>query len=838
MSDPPVTLRRIVVETLLCFVVLSALFSIVFGQAVFEIAAGGTPGMFDIKHYFVPMSFELDSALQSGEVPQWNPLTFCGAPFAANPQSATFYPPQAIRSLFTPGPTPLNTYYSLMLLLALQTIVAGVGVYWLARSHGLGYTAALAAAATFIFSVAFTRRVAEFHFIPALMWMPFVLIAFRKLLREPQPARRFFWAAGCGMMIGWSFLSGFVQIEVYVALVFLAYYLLDRIFLTQYRNDHVNIPKMLSADLFYGACIALIACATAAVLLVPGAEFAQLTYRSGTGQARIVDYSVDWSGIRAGLFGAENESPYRTAALSAYVLGIVGLFGKRRREAVVYGLMFLGLLDCSLGPPFPIASLVNLISPFQIAHPNRALVLACLPLGLAVGLGVQALNDGHETTRARVRSSIVIAAACLCVLLLAALPALDTVTMLVLGLGVVAVSTVWLPVGRIAVPVVCGLLLAETIVSNHRYLPAMLDQSGAIDVRASSSESTGLWDDNSRVCDLAPNQHLYALEPAINGYDPLYLGPVWKLLAPWYYNWNYQRILQAHDTVRDNPYPYLFVKRSFWLARQYVEGPLPEGDPLFPPTTTAFVQSETALTLPRVTAESVIDQGVSSDDARPLGKPRSVESMPLGAGPQSPTWELELPDLARQHAVLRIACHAPCEGTIRILGKVTASADRLPVYFATIDEDKLGAFDLDIPLPDITLTSVRIVWDAKSDDCPMDLGEATLLVDGDDEDRLIRIVKRTFNTVRVDVDELSGPRILTFIDADFPGWTVQVDGEPHALLKVNSAFKGVELGEGKHTVEFRFRSKSLERGMAISGISVGAILIGLLSAVVRRRNGY
>ena len=307
-------------------------------------------------------------------------------------------------------------------------------------------------------------------------------------------------------------------------------------------------------------------------------------------------------------------------------------------------------------------------------------------------------------------------------------------------------------------------------------------------------------------------------------------------MAPWYYNWNYQRILQAHDTVRDNPYPYLFVKRPFWLARQYVEGSLPEGDPLFPPTTTAFVHSGVPSNVPRVSVESILDRGVSGETARSLGKPQFVEAMPLGAGPQSPTWELQLPVLDRQHTVLRIAYNAACEGTLRILGKVTASADRLPVYFATIDEDKLRAFELDIPLPDVTLTSVRIVWDAKSDDCPMELGDATLLVDDEDEDRLIRIAKRTFNTIRIDVDELPGPRVLTFIDADFPGWTVEVDGAPRELLGINNAFKGVELDKGSHTVEFQFQSQSLKRGMAISAISVGAILIGLLIAARRRRS--
>jgi len=832
-------MRRIFVETIVCFVALSILLSLAFGHAILELMAGGTPGMFDIKHYFVPMSFVLDTALASGELPQWNPLTFCGAPFAANPQSATFYPPNVVRSLLTTTPSPLNTYYGLMILAALQAIGAGTGVYWLARNHRLGYVASFAAAATFITSIAYTVRLAEFHFVPALLWVPFTMLAVRRFLRTPERSRRMFWALGCGMLIGWSLLSGFIQVQVYVAVLLVSYALFDRILISRWTNYKADAPyaARIGADVFYGVCTVVIACAIASALLIPGAEFAQQTYRSGDGQASFLDKNLPWAEIREGMFGAANASsapPFSASMLTAYFLGILGLLGSRRREAFVYVLLFLALFDCSIGPPLPLATLVEAMSPFQVAQPQRAFILCCLPLGIAVGFGVQFISERAQATSKRTLRSLAIVAICVGLVYLSELPLSNGVTILLATLSATAAMGIWFSVGRIAMPIACGLLLAEAVIINHRLLPDLFERSGSIDVASTSNESNAMWASNTRVADAAPNRHLYTLQPAINGYDPLYLGSVWQLLAPWYYNWNYKRILQAHDTVRDNPYPYSFVKRPFWLVQQYIEGELPEGAPLFSPTA-AFVETSTTLSIPEISVESAIGEGVSAYQTVSLGRPEPVEVAPFGAGSQSLAWELNLPDREGEHSVLRLTFEADCEGSLRVLLHDLVSRDRLPVYIATVDDERVGELVVNIPLPDSGPSTIRLIWDTTSEDCAMEWSDATWFVDNGDENESIQIVERTFNTVRVKVDNLPAPRLLAFIDANYRGWTVEVDGDPAPLLNVNNAFKGVELEEGDHVVEFRFESAALKLGMAISSITTGIVLVGLIVALWRRR---
>jgi hypothetical protein len=62
--------------------------------------------------------------------------------------------------------------------------------------------------------------------------------------------------------------------------------------------------------------------------------------------------------------------------------------------------------------------------------------------------------------------------------------------------------------------------------------------------------------------------------------------------------------------------------------------------------------------------------------------------------------------------------------------------------------------------------------------------------------------------VEVDVDALQ-PGVLVLHEAFYPGWVVEVDGEPARLLRANVLFRGVEVAEGKHRVTFRFQPFSL-----------------------------
>jgi hypothetical protein len=107
--------------------------------------------------------------------------------------------------------------------------------------------------------------------------------------------------------------------------------------------------------------------------------------------------------------------------------------------------------------------------------------------------------------------------------------------------------------------------------------------------------------------------------------------------------------------------------------------------------------------------------------------------------------------------------------------------------------------------------------------------------DAADEDHHIVVLWRRANSVGLEVRDLEGARILSFLDAHYPGWEVRVDGERAELLLTNDAFKGVVVGAGSHEVRFDYRPGRVWAGALVSmasiGASAGALLLG------RRRRG-
>jgi hypothetical protein len=95
-----------------------------------------------------------------------------------------------------------------------------------------------------------------------------------------------------------------------------------------------------------------------------------------------------------------------------------------------------------------------------------------------------------------------------------------------------------------------------------------------------------------------------------------------------------------------------------------------------------------------------------------------------------------------------------------------------------------------------------------------------------------RIVK--YEPERVQIRARSnGPGLLVLSDNYYPGWKATVDGHDVPVERVDYLLRGVPLGAGEHTVEFRYEPASWRIGWIISLLA----LIGLVAAVVvgRRR---
>ena len=72
------------------------------------------------------------------------------------------------------------------------------------------------------------------------------------------------------------------------------------------------------------------------------------------------------------------------------------------------------------------------------------------------------------------------------------------------------------------------------------------------------------------------------------------------------------------------------------------------------------------------------------------------------------------------------------------------------------------------------------------------------------------------------------------------GWTAYVDGVETPIERVNVGFMAVLVGEGRHTVEFRYVSPGFFAGLAVSAVAaaVFAVYLGVCAVVRRRREKY
>lgn len=811
---------------MVCFLLLTVATAVVYGHVTLGLWQGRTPGQFDVRHYFVPMSFLYDFALERGEIPEWNPFSFAGTPFAANPQSVVFYPPQFIRSLLTFDVTPLNTFYGLLVLVVLQSVGAGTGTYFLARSCRLGHVASFTAALTFTFGVCLTRRVIAMQFASALIWIPFLLLGLRRMLAAEDKTTRAFYSCGCGLLLGLSVLSGFVHIHSYVAVMIVGYWIADRA-LGLDRPDG-PMTRVLATDAVFIMGLFLVAAGVASVTLLPAAEFGDLTNRAGDIGPDMQEQHRTVSQVFSAMVGPAGDQMaepewamgYRTAGLCVFVLAFAGLVGARKKAALVHVIVFLGLLDCSFGPPFPIATVVEQLNPFEMFARSRAFVVANLPLAIAAGFGVEAMGGMVRAGRWKVFGPALVVCACVVLIWLSRNPIMDITVQLTALLCIAIVAANWISMPRLAGFVACAAVFAECLAWNYRYLPIILDKREFIDIRSYDAHATPDWTSNARTADPAPNSHLYSLHYVFNGYDPLYLRDTWNLLAPPIHRRNYDRILRSTDAVIENPRTHLLFKRNFWLVREIVAGGLPARDTLFAPTTTAFVDDATAIRIP-VIGSGVLDVSGAGGNAEHV--PLRIDAHAAdGMLSQSPSAELVIPESVPSglHRVLRVSYSATCAGRVRVwmIGERAGSA--VPIYETQIREDGPYRGTMIVPLPDTSNASVQLFFEPRGDDCGIDWQNAALLVDHEDENDLITIASRTFNSARVEVGPLDSDRLLVFLDADYPGWSARMDGEAVEIVRVDNAFKGVVVGPGTHTVEFTFRSARMRWGMVVSTVAL------------------
>jgi hypothetical protein len=217
---------------------------------------------------FVPWQRMAAEMWRSGHLPLWNPLVGCGAPLAANYQTAAFYPLNALYLL-------LPAEVALTWTTALHLALAGWGMYAWGRAVGLGRFAALIGGLAFEGSGFLVARVAifpsmafTFPWVAVWLWRGEVLVQ----------RKRFSDALWLGLALGLGFLAGHAQTAFYGGALLAAYVV--------FRTAQTAGREIRDWRLLLGRCslfvVSLcIGVGLAAVQLLPTAELMLQSQRSG-----------------------------------------------------------------------------------------------------------------------------------------------------------------------------------------------------------------------------------------------------------------------------------------------------------------------------------------------------------------------------------------------------------------------------------------------------------------------------------------------------------------------------------------------------------------------------
>ncbi|NLV46300.1 MAG: hypothetical protein GXY07_17575 [Candidatus Hydrogenedentes bacterium] len=807
-------------------------------------------GPLDERFYFAPQAFLLDVSLRNGEFPLWNPLSYCGMPFAADPQASACYPPHLVRSLLTPAYDPWATTASLHILRLLHLLWAGLGVICLARLYKLSLPAALVGALAFMFNAFNIIYFTEFYVYPlVIVWAPWVLWAAKRAFDETETAPRIVYAVFTTIFFAYSTLAGFPQLSLYLGLLLGFFgifdFLLNRKWGFRLSSLARNCRAGAGRALLLGA-IAVLTILASSVLLLPAMELGGTSARVAASGVEVAEVTQEFDPLhmlKCVLFFPGNTwmplGP-RGAGIGALLVALAAFTHKKRRNALIYFLLYLVLTDCTLGPPFPIGALLHRYDILNITvSPWRAGSFASMPFAMLVAFGVDAAGRAPARYWARAARALLLAAfgAAMLYMLRAWLreDVLQQTWLYVWHIPLAALIAVCvfslLPLPRLGRWTVGLLIAAEIIAWSAQMLPAYVSKRVSNKMpTASFGEYQTLSVSNRRGAVVRPNWNMFSLDYSMAGYNPLYVGETRKVLCRIGYENFYRGHLKGEDVTVENQRGNLLMKRSFWLARQWAAGELPPKEDIYPASTTVFLTdtpSGAPLPVPEIPHEALPRHAVSD----------TVEEVDLGlldmskAVARGRNYELRLPafDQDFAHSALYIGYH----GTV-------------PVEFTPLCRDELGFTRplrrsrtvntagkerfLEIPLPDCGKNTITLAW-SRTAGSSFQLTRAYVAKDLEDEDDRIVIESRSANTALVTLHDLSGPRILTFLDSWYPGWTAYIDGKEAEILKANDAFKAVVVPAGTHSVFFGYYSETTRTGFMLTVGTFTLLLIVLAVAM-------
>jgi hypothetical protein len=355
------------------------------------LVVGGTLVGLGGAAFFYPMWSHLGESLRKGDVPGWNPYVFSGAPFAADPQSGWMYMPAMVLFTLLPLETAVKGWILAHLLLA------GLGMYALARVLGMGVTGAGVSAVAYGLSVFVYERTACCPGYPGVVaWLPLLILPAELALRSSGQTERLLWCAASGFALSQVLGAWLGQGSLYALLLLGGYVGYRGLLATQQPGGHAGAHVATTA--LVGGAVLLFGFGLAAAGVLPRLEYNGFSNLAG-----------GYTDKPAGIVTSVRPERWRTlagysrwyAGLTTLALACLAPLVARAKLAIPYWAL-AGVSSLVLAGPWqtPLHSLLNLLPGFARLHPHnpeRVLMVAYFCAALLAGATAHCLRERART---------------------------------------------------------------------------------------------------------------------------------------------------------------------------------------------------------------------------------------------------------------------------------------------------------------------------------------------------------------------------------------------------------------------------------------------------------
>ncbi len=365
----------------------------------------------------------LARAIRAGHLPLWNPHTFGGWPFLADPETALFYPANLVY-------VGLPQRHAVVADAAAHLLGAWLGTaYWARRGLGLARGPAFFAGLAFIGCGFIVSRGYAGHltFLQASAFLPWLAVAAQRareaiIVGGPQRLRSAAaWTALGGLLLGLQILTGALPIA-WLSAVGIGLFALGDLALRKPRPSWRSWWQNAVAL----AALAALGAGIAAVQLVPSRELADFSNRPQHDYAYSSTNSFDPAYLVTAVdprvvldpsVGIPWHEMYAYMGLLPLVLALLGAVAAahdRRVLALLPAAIFMALY--MLGDrAFLHRWLFEWVPSFDVFRvPARALLIVQLVVALLAAVGLQALLNGlPQVRRSGLRAAVMVAVASL-----------------------------------------------------------------------------------------------------------------------------------------------------------------------------------------------------------------------------------------------------------------------------------------------------------------------------------------------------------------------------------------------------------------------------------------